>query len=99
MVICFIIPSKCHYSDPSLKPGEGGWRRTVPGPISGRRLPPLPNPAWLILNVASVAAAAASKSELARISARSLAGPKFIIIRAAATALRFGLVQYGRKRG
>ena len=51
--------------------------------------------AWLILNVASVdAAAAASKSELAR----SLAGPKFIIIRAAA-ALRFGLVQYGRKRG
>ena len=53
--------------------------------------------AWLILNVASVdAAAAASKSELAR----SLAGPKFIIIRAAAAAaLRFGLVQYGRKRG
>ena len=66
-------------------------------------LPSLPSPrryaaiaAWLILNVASVdAAAAASKSELAR----SLAGPKFIIIRAAAAALRFGLVQYGRKRG
>ena len=65
-------------------------------------LPSLPSPrryaaiaAWLILNVASVDAAAASKSELAR----SLAGPKFIIIRAAAAALRFGLVQYGRKRG
>ena len=65
--------------------------------------PPLsplhPATAWLILNVASVAAAAAaSKSELAR--SLPLAGPKFIIIRAAAAAaLRFGLVQYGRKRG